>query len=95
MNEFLYVGLALGVGALLGVFFFGGLWWTVKKGVTFARPAIFFIASMIIRTGIVLIGFYFVSCGHWERFWGCLAGFIIARIIVMHLTKLPIEKLKQ
>lgn len=87
MSEFLYVGLALGVGVLLGIFFFGGLWWTIKKGVTFASPAIFFIASMIIRTGIVLGGFYFVSCGHWERFLGCLVGFIIARIIVMRFTE--------
>ena len=89
MSEILYVVLSLGAGILLGVFFFSGLWWTVKKGVLFIHPAFLFIVSMIIRTAVVLVGFYFVSLGHWERFLGCLVGFIIARIIVMRFTKLP------
>ncbi len=95
MSETIYVVLAVFAGFFLGAFFFGGLWWTIKKGVSSAHPALFFIVSMIIRTGIILVGFYSVSCAHWERFLGCLIGFIIARIIVMRLTKLPVEKQKQ
>lgn len=95
MSEFSYVVLAVGTGVLLGAFFFGGLWWTVKKGVSFTHPALLFMGSMIIRIGVVLVGFYFVSCGHWERFLGCLVGFIIARIIVMRFTKPSTEKQKQ
>ena len=33
MSDILTLALALLAGALLGVFFFGGLWWTVQKGV--------------------------------------------------------------
>ena len=38
MNDVLTLALALLVGALLGAFFFGGLWWTVHKGVASERP---------------------------------------------------------
>ena len=39
-------------GALLGAFFFGGLWWTVQKGVASERPALWFLGSLLLRTGI-------------------------------------------
>ena len=38
MSDFLALALALLAGGLLGVFFFGGLWWTVQKGVTSEGP---------------------------------------------------------
>ena len=37
-------------GALLGAFFFGGLWWTVQKGVTSEQPALWFLGSLLLRT---------------------------------------------
>lgn len=95
MSEVPYIVLSVGAGVFLGAFFFGGLWWTIKKGVLSDHSAFLFIASIIIRTCVVLVGFYFVSRGHWERFLGCLVGFIIAKIIVMWLTNLSVEKDKQ
>jgi F1F0 ATPase subunit 2 len=81
--------LALVVGAALGVVFFGGLWWTVLKGVSSRTPAIWFLASMLVRTGITLVGFYFVARGHWQRLLMCLLGFVIARTVVARLTRIP------
>ena len=34
MNETLTLALAWSAGVLLGAIFFGGLWWTVRKGVS-------------------------------------------------------------
>ena len=80
-------------GALLGAFFFGGLWWTVQKGVTSERPALWFLGSLLLRTGMILAGFYFVSQGHWSRLVACLLGFLIARVIVVkRLTRAPAEE---
>ena len=73
MSDILALALALLAGALLGAFFFGGLWWTVQKGVASERPALWFLGSLLLRTGMVLAGFYFVSQGHWSRFVACLA----------------------
>jgi len=87
MNETLSLVLALGTGVLLGAMFFGGLWWTVQKGVSSKRPALWFFGSLLLRTSIALTGFYFIARGHWERLLVCLLGFVIARFIVTRLTR--------
>jgi F1F0 ATPase subunit 2 len=86
MNELLLPILVLLAGMLLGAIFFGGLWWTVRKGVTAKQPALWFGASLLLRTGIVLAGFYLVSDADWKRLLLCLLGFIIARFAVIRLT---------
>ena len=87
MNEMLILMLAWAAGILLGAFFFGGLWWTVRKGLSSTQPAFWFFGSLLVRMSIALTGFYFVSGGHWERLVLCLLGFIMARVIVTWLTK--------
>jgi F1F0 ATPase subunit 2 len=74
-------------GMLLGAVFYGGLWWTVRKGVSSPRPAAWFLGSFLLRTGIVLAGFCFVSGGRADRLLACLLGFIIARFLVTWLTR--------
>jgi F1F0 ATPase subunit 2 len=87
MNETLSLVLALVTGVLLGAMFFGGLWWTVQKGVSSKRPALWFFGSLLLRTSIALAGFYFIARGHWERLLVCLLGFVMARLIVTRLTR--------
>lgn len=86
MNENLMLALAFTAGSLLGAFFFWGLWLTVLKGVHSKHPALWFLSSMLFRTGITLAGFYVVAAGHWQRFLACLLGFAIARLILVRLT---------
>ena len=91
MNEFLSLAPALGAGLLLGAFFFGGLWWTVIRGVSSDQPAIWFLASMLLRMSLTLAGFYFVGHDHWERWLLCLLGFLLTRLVVKWLTRPPVE----
>ena len=91
MTEFFTLVLAGAAGASLGAIFFGGLWWTVEKGVSSKQLAVWFIGSRLLRMSIALVGFYFVGRGHWERMVACLIGFIIARIILMRLTRIRVE----
>jgi F1F0 ATPase subunit 2 len=91
MNETLMLVVAGAVGLVLGAVFFGGLWWTVRKGVSSPRPALWFLGSMLLRMGIVLAGFYFVGGGQWQRLLVCLLGFVIARFLVMWLTRTRVE----
>lgn len=88
MNDSLSLAPSLAAGLLLGAFFFGGLWWTVRKGVSSTRPAYWVFGSLLLRTGITLAGFYWVSDGHWKRLLGCLVGFILARLVITRLTRL-------
>lgn len=87
MNDVLLMILAFVAGIALGVIFFGGLWYTVKKVITAKIPALWVLGSFIVRIGIVLIGFYFISSGSWQRLISCFVGFIAARFIVIYFTK--------
>jgi F1F0 ATPase subunit 2 len=91
MNEPLMLVGAGVTGIVLGAVFFGGLWWTVHKGVSSPRPALWFLGSTPLRMGLVLAGFYFVGQGHWDRMLVCLIGFIIARFLVLRLARTPGE----
>jgi F1F0 ATPase subunit 2 len=91
MNDLLPAILALPAGAALGFIFFGGLWWTVRKGLTSKWPALLFLGSLLLRAGVAVAGFYLVGHGHWERLLACLLGFIAARLIVTRLVR-PAEK---
>jgi F1F0 ATPase subunit 2 len=87
MVESLALALALLAGAGLGVIFFGGLWVTIRRGVSSEGPALLFLSSLLLRMSIALAGFYFVSGGHWERLLMCLLGFVMTRFVVTWLTR--------
>jgi F1F0 ATPase subunit 2 len=87
MNETIYIILIFICGIILGIIFFGGLWFTVKKVVTSKIPGLLFIISFIFRTGIVLLGFYYLAAGNFKNMIACLIGFIIARFIIKQSTK--------
>ena len=89
MNKALILILVFVAGLLLGAFFFGGLWWTSKKGIVSKYPTLWFLGSFIIRMGITLVTLYFISRHDWKRFLVCLVGFIIARTIIIRFTKIP------
>jgi F1F0 ATPase subunit 2 len=94
MSEGWGLASALAAGVLLGAIFFGGLWWTVRQGVSSKWVSLWFFGSMLLRTSIVLIGFYAVSGNDWKGLLAALLGFIIARPIVMRLTG-PAQKPSQ
>jgi F1F0 ATPase subunit 2 len=93
MSESLPVILAFAMGVLLGTFFYGGLWWTIQKGVSSKQPTLLFSGSLAVRMLIALAGFYFVSRGNWHRLLGCLVGFVTARILVTWFTRIHTEKI--
>ncbi len=87
MNESLTLLLAAVAGLVLGGFFFGGLWWTVRKGASSRRSALWFFGSFVLRTSLALAGFYLVGHAHWQPLLACLLGFVMARLVVIGLTR--------
>ncbi len=88
MNELVNNGVPLVAGLALGGIFFGGLWWTVRKGLTSDHPATWFLASQVSRMAVTILGIYFVAEGQWQRVLLCLAGFLLARVIVTRLSRI-------
>ncbi|NVN84935.1 MAG: ATP synthase subunit I [Rhodopseudomonas sp.] len=87
MTEFMDLAPAFAAGLLLGAMFFGGLWWTVRRGISSPRPALWFFGSMLLRMAIALTGFLVVGGERWERWLLCLVGFVLARFAVQWLTQ--------
>jgi len=87
MIETLSLMVALITGIALGAMFFGGLWWTVQKGVSSKEPALWFLGSLLLRTSLTLTGFYLVARGRWEGLLVCFVGFVAARLMVTRFTR--------
>jgi F1F0 ATPase subunit 2 len=92
MSELPMLALAWLAGAALGGVFFGGLWWTIHKGVSSQRPAVWFAGSLLLRTTIALAGFYFVMGSSWRRLLSCFIGFNAGRVLVTWLTRARRER---
>lgn len=80
---------AIAAGFVLGLLFYGGLWWTVQHATAFRRPALTLLGSALLRIAAVLGGLYLVADGQWSRILLCLLGLVIARLAVTWATRLP------
>jgi len=76
-------------GVALGLVFFGGLWWTVRRGMASRQPALWFIGSLVVRVALTLGGIYLVAGAQWQRLLVVLLGFWLARAVVLRLTGSP------
>ncbi len=82
--SFLMLAFAGGMG--IGLFYFGGLWWTVQRFCYSHRPWLLTLGSFLVRSCLSLTGFYIIMGGRWERLLAGLLGFILLRLfLVKHL----------
>ena len=73
---------AFAVGAVIGVFFFGGLWWTVRRLGTAQRPGLLTLSSFFVRMGFALAALYFLG-GEWDRIMAALCGVVVVRVVMV------------
>jgi len=74
-------------GMVLGLFYFGGLWLTVKRLPFSASPALLTLCSYLGRLVVTLSGFFLVMAGSWERLLAVMSGFMVMRIILVRIWK--------
>lgn len=79
----LWMALAGLAGVLIGVAFFAGLWWSVRRGLASSSPGLWMLGSLLVRLTLALAGFYWVGGGDWQRLLACLAGFLLGRWAVV------------
>ena len=87
MNELEGLLLSAATGGVLGEVFYGGLWLTVRKGLTAGRSSLWFAGSLALRHTVVLIGFFVILRGGWHAGVAGLFGFLAARIIVSLIVR--------
>jgi F1F0 ATPase subunit 2 len=81
MDILIYI-ISFTIGLILGLFYFGALWFTLLYLYKTKWPVLVVMVSFIVRMGVTLLGFYLVMGGHWERLLIALGGFILARIFL-------------
>ncbi len=86
MNEILQLLLAFLEGAILGVFFFVGLLWTVRRLSSSKMLGLLFLGSLLLRFSVVIVGFYFILDDDWLHLVAGLIGFVNARSMITRLT---------
>ncbi len=87
MNSSFFIIIFLG-GFALGIFFFGSLWYSVKKALISTKPFLWTFGSFFVRMSITVLTFYFLGAEDWRRFLAVLVGFMAARFAVIYITKM-------
>ena len=73
---------ALG-GVCLGLFYFGGLWWTVARVQNADRPVMFYMASLLLRSSVALVSLFLILQIGVVSVLAALAGMIGVRIVLV------------
>jgi F1F0 ATPase subunit 2 len=74
--------LRFGIGILLGLFFYGGLWLTVNRLATTNHPVLLSLGSLMVRMGVALAGFYILIDGRWQNAIAAVLGFSVGRVVL-------------
>jgi F1F0 ATPase subunit 2 len=82
MDSLPRLAMAAAGGCALGLVYFAGLWLTIRRLPTVRWPAVFSLASLLLRVAAALAGFYVIGAGDWRRLLFALAGFTAARMIL-------------
>jgi F1F0 ATPase subunit 2 len=74
--------LILLAGFGLGLLFYGGLWFTIRALPNSRHPAMLALGSFWGRSALVIAGFILTMARRWQNAIVCLAGFVLARIVL-------------
>lgn len=78
----IYASAAAG-GVVLGLIYFGGLWITVNKVSGARRPYLLLTGSFLLRTALILVGFYLLLLYNWVYLILAMTTFIVTRQVVI------------
>ena len=75
------------IGALLGTIYFGGLYFSTRKIAEVKHPALLMVISFILRMGILVGVFFYVSKGGYQDMLLTLIGVILIRFAMIFALK--------
>jgi F1F0 ATPase subunit 2 len=82
-HDVVLLPIAFLAGTAIGLYYFGLLWWTIRRIPRARHPAALVTGSFVVRIGVALAAFAFVMNGRWERMAACLAGFLLVRQLMI------------
>ncbi len=86
MNDLAVNIFSLAAGALFGIFYFHGLWLTLKKLPNTCQPVLLTMGSFLGRTALCVLGFYLViKMVNLEGLMISIIGFTACKFTIIHL----------
>lgn len=86
---------SLAAGAMLGIFYFHGLWLTLKKLPNTCQPVLLTMGSFLGRTALCVLGFYLViTMVNLEGLMISIIGFTATKFTIVHLRSGGIKSWK-
>jgi F1F0 ATPase subunit 2 len=83
------------IGVILGIIFFGGLYWTIQQLAETKHPALLMTISLLLRMAILLGVMFYVAKGGYQGILLAMLGMIVVRVIMIFKIKKPEEKTKK
>ena len=83
------------IGVILGIIFFGGLYWTIQRLAEAKHPALLMTLSLLLRMAILLGVLFYVAKGGYQGILFALLGMILVRVVMTFKIKKPNEKTKK
>lgn len=78
------------IGLLLGGLYFGGLYLTTQRFNNAKSPALFMILSFVLRMGVLITGFYYLSkSGYKNILIGLLAVMLVRFLMLFNIKNHP------
>lgn len=91
--SWLFLFFALLSGAVLGLIYFGGLWYTLRKAAEYQPSYWLIFGSFLIRLVFALLVFYVLMVQHWAYMAIALCAFLVMRQILIIRVGKPEEVL--
>src|SRR5690606_8286780 len=82
-------------GVLIGLAYFGMLWWTVRRIGSARHPAALVAGSFLVRTIVAAGGIVVVSGGDPLPLVTAVAGFLVARTILIRVVGRPLGEVEK
>ncbi|MFO8068586.1 MAG: ATP synthase subunit I [Alkalibacterium sp.] len=82
------------IGVILGIIFFGGLYWTIQKLTEVKQPGLLMIGSLIVRMAVLLSVLFYVSKSGYKGILYAMLGMFLVRVIMIFKIEKTTEKLK-
>lgn len=83
------------IGIVLGVLYFGGLYLSVERLNRVKHPSILMVLSFILRMGLLVVVFFYISKGGYKDILFALGGLILVRFIMIFRVKKEIPNPKK
>jgi F1F0 ATPase subunit 2 len=88
MNDLTINLFSLVAGAMFGIFYFHGLWLTLKKLPNTCHPVLLTMGSFLGRTALCVMGFYLiVTMVNLEGLMISIIGFTASKFTIVHLRQ--------